>query len=58
MKPNEIYRHWAQVRDDLFTTIDMFNDEELTFAPFKGSWPVGQILLHIADCEDTRGFSF
>jgi uncharacterized damage-inducible protein DinB len=52
MKPNEIYRHWAQVRDDLFTTIDMFNDEELTFAPFKGSWPVGQIMLHIADCED------
>ncbi len=52
MEPSEIFSHWGQVRDDLITTIDVFHEEELTFAPFEGSWPVGQIMLHIADCED------
>lgn len=52
MKVNRLYNHWAQVRADLLATIDTFNENELTFAPFKGSWPVGQIMLHIADCED------
>jgi uncharacterized damage-inducible protein DinB len=32
--------------------IDRFSQEELAFTPFKGSWSVGQIMLHIADCED------
>jgi uncharacterized damage-inducible protein DinB len=52
MKPRQIFKHWEQVRTDLLATIDMFSDDELTFAPFTGSWPVGQIMLHIADCED------
>jgi uncharacterized damage-inducible protein DinB len=52
MEPILIFSHWGQVRVDLFTTMDMFSEEELTFSPFKGSWPVGQIMLHIADCED------
>jgi uncharacterized damage-inducible protein DinB len=52
MKPNEIYQQWEQVRADLLATIDMFHEDELTFVPFEGSWPVGQIMLHIADCED------
>ena len=52
MIPSQIFQHWEHVRTDLFTTIDKFSDDELTFTPFKGSWPVGQIMLHIADCED------
>jgi uncharacterized damage-inducible protein DinB len=52
MKPRQLFHHWEQVRADLLATIDMFNEDELTFTPFKGSWPVGQIMLHIADCED------
>jgi uncharacterized damage-inducible protein DinB len=52
MKPSQIFQHWEQVRADLRTTIDMFSEQELTFSPFEGSWPVGQIMLHIADCED------
>ena len=52
MKPNRIFKHWEQVRTDLYATIDMFNNDELIFTPFNGSWPVGQIMLHIADCED------
>ncbi|PWB51441.1 MAG: hypothetical protein C3F13_13445 [Anaerolineales bacterium] len=52
MEPSEIFSQWGQVRADLITTIDMFSEDELTFTPFTGSWPVGQIMLHIADCED------
>jgi uncharacterized damage-inducible protein DinB len=52
MEPSQIFSHWGQVRSDLFSTIDMFDESELTFQPFKGSWPIGQIMLHIADCED------
>ena len=52
MKPSQLFSHWDQVRADLLATIDMFSDEELMFAPFNGSWPVGRIMLHIADCEN------
>ncbi|MFZ2096826.1 MAG: DinB family protein [Anaerolineales bacterium] len=52
MKPSQTFQHWEQVRADLHRTIDMFSEQELTFSPFTGSWPVGQIMLHIADCED------
>lgn len=52
MKPNQIFAHWAQVRKDLRLTIEKFSEEELAFKPFPGSWPAGQIILHIADCED------
>jgi uncharacterized damage-inducible protein DinB len=52
MKPSEMFSHWEQVRADLYITIDKFNQDELTFIPFESSWPVGQIMLHIADCEN------
>jgi uncharacterized damage-inducible protein DinB len=52
MKASQIFSHWQQVRHDLLATIDKFSQEELSYTPFKGSWPVGQIMLHIADCED------
>ncbi len=52
MKPGQIFKHWDQVRADLLVTIDKFSQEELIFVPFKGSWSVGQIMLHIADCEN------
>jgi uncharacterized damage-inducible protein DinB len=52
MQPRQLYGHWGQIRTDLLTTIDAFSDAELSYAPFEGSWPVGQIMLHIAECED------
>jgi len=52
MKPSEMFSHWDQVRGSLLVMIDRFNQEDLTFSPFKDSWSVGQIMLHIADCED------
>jgi uncharacterized damage-inducible protein DinB len=52
MKPGQYFNHWEQVRSDLLATIDKFSDDELIYTPFEGSWPVGQIMLHIAECED------
>ena len=52
MKVSQMFNHWEQVRRDLLDTIDLFSEGELTFAPFEGSWSVGEIMLHIADCED------
>ena len=52
MKLNQLFSHWKQVRDDLLSTIDKFEDEELTFVPFESSMPAGQIMLHIGDAEE------
>lgn len=52
MKPRQLFGHWEQVRADLRATIDKFSADELTFTPFEGGWPVGRIMLHIAECED------
>lgn len=52
MKPSRIFDHWKQIRADLLSTIDKFSDDELSYVPFEASWPVGQIMLHIADAEE------
>jgi len=52
MKPSRIFFHWEQVRSDLVATIGKFSQTELSFVVSQHSWPVGQIMLHIADCED------
>jgi uncharacterized damage-inducible protein DinB len=48
----QIFSHWKQVRMDLLVTIDKFEEADLSYIPFAGSWPVGQMMLHIADAED------
>ena len=52
MKPSRIFSHWDQVRSDLVATVIKFSQTELSYVPSQHSWPVGQIILHIADCED------
>jgi uncharacterized damage-inducible protein DinB len=52
MKLSRTLKHWEQIHRDLLATIEMFGENELSFVPFNGSWSVGQIMLHIADCED------
>jgi uncharacterized damage-inducible protein DinB len=52
MGSDQLFSHWKQVRADLLTTIEKFSESELAFTPFSNSWTVGQIALHIADCED------
>ena len=52
MRPGEIFTHWRQVRAGLYLTIEQFNEDELHYKPYEGSWSVGKILLHIANAED------
>jgi uncharacterized damage-inducible protein DinB len=52
MKPEQIFSHWQQVRAGLLSIIDRFDESELAYKPFESSWPVGQIMLHIADAEE------
>jgi uncharacterized damage-inducible protein DinB len=52
MNPDQIFSHWKQIRADLLSTIDKFNDVDLAYVPFNASWSVGQIMLHIADAEE------
>jgi uncharacterized damage-inducible protein DinB len=47
----EQFAHWDQVRTGLLQTLDQFTSEEMTFTPHSKSWPIGQILLHIASAE-------
>jgi uncharacterized damage-inducible protein DinB len=39
---------WRQVRGALLATLDKFEDENLSFAPYPGAWNVGALLRHIA----------
>ncbi len=48
----QIFFHWKQIRTGLLSTIERFNDVDLTYLPFDASWSVGQIMLHIADAEE------
>jgi len=52
MKPSDIFSHWKQVRADLLSTIDLFNEDELSYTPGTTSRTVGRTMLHIADAED------
>jgi uncharacterized damage-inducible protein DinB len=52
MDISQIFSHWKQIRVDLLSIIDKFNDVDLAYIPFNTSWSVGQIMLHIADAED------
>jgi uncharacterized damage-inducible protein DinB len=52
MKLSQMFSHWEQVRADLFATMEKFRDDELTYVPFPDAWPVGQVMLHIANCEN------
>ena len=47
-----MFAHWKQVRRELIWTVDQFSDAELSYVPFQGSWPVGEIILHIASAEE------
>lgn len=52
MKLSEYFSHWEQVHADTLATFDKFQDDELHYVPFEGSWTVGEIMLHIVEAED------
>jgi uncharacterized damage-inducible protein DinB len=52
MKVGALFSHWKQIRSGLLETIDYFDEDQLDYVPFSGSWSVAEIMLHIADAED------
>jgi uncharacterized damage-inducible protein DinB len=52
MEPSQIFSHWQKVRAGLLHLFERFDESELAYKPFESSWPVGQIMLHIADAEE------
>jgi uncharacterized damage-inducible protein DinB len=49
---NFFLEHWKSVRAGLLETIDKFDQTELDFKPYVGSWSVRQLILHIAQEEN------
>lgn len=52
MKPSELLSHWREIRTGLISTIDNFDNRELTYKTFASSWSAGEIALHITNAED------
>jgi uncharacterized damage-inducible protein DinB len=52
MKPEDLFSHWSLVRKSLIKVIEDFEESDLSYQPFPDSWPVGQIMVHIANAEE------
>jgi uncharacterized damage-inducible protein DinB len=48
---SRLLESWTRVRAGLITTIEKFQERDLDFVPFPGSFSVRQIILHIAQEE-------
>jgi uncharacterized damage-inducible protein DinB len=53
MNANQIYRYWPDVRNGLYQALDQLTDAQLAFVPREGLWSLGQVVCHIAGCEDS-----
>lgn len=51
MSLKSLYSNWERIRDKLLETVDCFEDRELSFRPFDGSWTVRELMIHIAHEE-------
>ena len=52
MKPSDLFSHWSVIRLGLLEVIGRFDEEQLAYCPFEGSWSVAEIVLHIAEAEE------
>jgi uncharacterized damage-inducible protein DinB len=52
MKPADTFSHWKRVRRGLLEVIENFEEEDLTYQTHPDGWPVGQIMIHIANAEE------
>jgi uncharacterized damage-inducible protein DinB len=52
MKPETLFSHWGLVRKGLIRTIEKFSESDLHYNPYPGGWPVGQIMVHVANAEE------
>jgi len=52
VKLSHFFSHWDQVHKGTLDVFEKFDQVELSFSPYDGSWSVGQIALHIANAEE------
>ena len=58
MTVGTLFSHWSAIRRGLLEVIGRFEDEELAYAPFAGSWSVAEIVLHIAEAEELGALGY
>lgn len=51
MEPNPVLAQWERVREGTLTTLALFLEDELGFAPAEGGRSIREIALHIAHEE-------
>jgi len=52
MNANELFKHWVDVRNGLFQTLDKLTDAQLDFRPREGLWSLKETVCHIASTEE------
>ena len=52
MNAKELFKHWDEVRTNLFRALDLVTDEQLSFVPREGLWSLGEVARHIANAEE------
>jgi uncharacterized damage-inducible protein DinB len=52
MNVREFFKHWDEVRTNLFRALDLLSDDQLDFVPREGLWSLGEVARHIANAEE------
>jgi uncharacterized damage-inducible protein DinB len=52
MNAAERFGHWRTVRQGLVDALDLLDNEQLSFTPREGLWPLGTVAVHIAEAEE------
>jgi uncharacterized damage-inducible protein DinB len=52
MNARGFFKHWDEVRTNLFRALDMLTDDQLDFVPGEGLWSLGDVARHIANAEE------
>ena len=52
MDPHLLVTHWERVRLGTLATLDLFLEDELSFAPVEGGYSIREIALHVAHEEE------
>lgn len=52
MTVREFFKHWDEVRANLFRALDLLKDDQLDFVPREGLWSLGKVARHIANAEE------
>lgn len=52
MNTREFFKHWDEVRRELYRALDMLTNEQLNFVPREGLRSLGDTARHIASAEE------